>query len=182
MALNNAATLVVNSGNYFTAPAGTEFPEDLLNPGVEWENVGHTSLEEILEISSEGGEQTVLGTLQAKNLRTTYSPRTEALAFTVQQFDTPALKLYYGSNAPVLENGLVGVPQNPVPTNCAFLAVYVDRDNQFAFYAQAADIFRGDDVAIEDTESLAGLPLSVTPLVHEDNDWAYAVTPLGDSS
>lgn len=181
MALNSAATLVVGTGNYLTAPEGTAFPLDVLNPEADWEKVGHTSLDEIMSITSEGGEQTVLGTLQAKSLRTTYSPRTESLAFTLQQFDTPSLKLYYGANAEITVDGLVGVPTDPVPTRCAFLAVFVDGQNYFAFYAPSADIFRGDDMAIEDTESLAGLPLQVTPLVYQDNEWAYAVTPLGES-
>ncbi|PSL04134.1 hypothetical protein CLV30_106139 [Haloactinopolyspora alba] len=180
MALNNAATLVVNDGNYLTAPEGTALPADLTAPEVDWENVGHTSLEEILALSSEGGEQTVLGTLQAKSLRTTYSPRTEAMTFTLQQFDRAALKLYFGSNAVENADGTLGVPQTPQPTRCAFLAVFIDASNVFAFYAPSAEILRGDDLSVPDAESLAGLPLSVTPLVYGGNTWAYAVTPLGD--
>ncbi|AWN07233.1 hypothetical protein SEA_RANA_15 [Streptomyces phage Rana] len=179
MALNDAATLVVGSGNYLTAPVGTAIPGDLLAPASPWEAVGHTSLEEIFSISSEGGEATVLGTLQNKNLRTKYSARTETMAFTLQQFDVDGLKLYYGSNAPVLADGTVGVPSDPQPTVCAFLAIFVDGDNHFAFYAPKAEIYRADDLALSDTESLAGLPLGVKPMTHNTNSWTYAITPLG---
>lgn len=179
MALNDAATLVIGSGNYLTAPLGTEMPADLLTPLSPWEAVGHTSLEEIFSITSEGGEATTIGSLQNKSLRTKYSARTETMAFTLQQFDVDGLKLYYGSNAPVLPDGSVGVPADPTPTTCAFLAVFVDGENFFAFYAPKAEIYRAEDLSFGDTESLAGLPLGVKPMPHGANKWSYAITPLG---
>lgn len=177
---NDAATLVINSGNYLTAPEGTAMPADLLVPTAPWEAVGHTSLEDIFGITSEGGEATIIGTLQNKSLRTKYSARSETMTFTLQQFDTEGLKLYYGANAPTLADGTIGVPSNPVPTICSFLAVFVDGDNVFAFYAPKAEVYRADDVALSDTESLAGLPLGVKPMILGTNNWTYAVTPLGD--
>ncbi|MEU8133237.1 hypothetical protein [Streptodolium elevatio] len=179
MSLNDAATLVIGSGNYLTAPTGTAMPSDLLAPLSPWEAVGHTSLEEIFSITSEGGEATTIGSLQNKSLRTKYSARTETMAFTLQQFDSAGLKLYYGSNAPTLPDGSVGVPTDPIPTSCAFLAVFVDGENHFAFYAPKSEIYRADDVSFGDTESLAGLPLGVKPMAYSSNTWTYAITPLG---
>jgi hypothetical protein len=113
---NDNATLVVGSANFFTAPVGTAMPASLADvPPSPWENVGHTSLEDIFSASSDGGDATTLGTLQNKALRTTYSPRTESFAVTVQQFDRKSLRLYYGANAPLLANGTLGVPSNPGP-------------------------------------------------------------------
>ncbi|MFJ3974889.1 hypothetical protein [Streptomyces sp. NPDC090021] len=179
MAINDDATLVVGSGNYLTAPTGTAMPADLLTPVSPWQNVGHTSLEDIFGITSEGGEATTIGSLQNKSLRTKYSARTETMTFTLQQFDTAALKLYFGANAPILPDGSVGVPTEPEPTQAAFLAVFIDGDNHFAFYAPRAEIYRADDMAISDTESLAGLPLGVKPMAYGSNVWTYAITPLG---
>jgi hypothetical protein len=181
VALNDNATLVIGSGNYLTAPAGTDLPEDLLVPTSPWSIVGHTSLEDIFSIASEGGEATVIGTLQNKSLRTKYSARTETMTFTLQQFDIAGLKLYYGSNAPVLPNGTVGVPTEPTPTVSAFLAVFVDGENHFAFYAPKAEIYRADDVSFGDTESLAGLPIGVKPMAYGSNTYTYSITPLGAS-
>lgn len=181
MSLNDDATLVIGAGNYFTATTSTALPADLLAPGVSWTNVGHTSLEDIFSLSSDGGEATVLGTLQNKSLRTKYSARTETLAFTLQQFDTPALKLFYGSNAVTTVDGLVGPHVNPTPTTCAFLAVFVDDESVFAFYAPKAEIYRADDIEAGDTESLVGLPIGVKPLQDGSNTWTYAVTPLGEA-
>lgn len=178
MALDNNAVLVVGAGNYFTGATGAALPADLAAPGAPWTNVGHTSLSDILSITSEGGEATVLGTLQNKSLRTTYSSRTEKLAFTLQQFDEASLKLYYGSNSVVNADGSLGVPSNPQPTTAAFLAIFYDGTRAFAFYAPKAEIYRNDDLTISDTESIAGLPLAVTPLQHNTNTWTYAVTPI----
>ncbi|EFL15324.1 hypothetical protein [Streptomyces sp. C] len=179
MPINDSATLVVGSGNYLTAPVGTAMPADLLTPTSPWANVGHTSLEDVFGITSEGGEATTIGSLQNKSLRTKYSARTETMTFTLQQFDTAALKLYFGANAPILPDGSVGVPTSPEPTQSAFLAIFVDGDNHFAFYAPKAEIYRADDMAISDTESLAGLPLGVKPMAYGSNVWTYAITPLG---
>ena len=179
MALNDNATLVIGAGNYLTAPTGTSIPTDLLAPGTPWTPVGHTSLEDIFGVTSDGGDATTLGTLQNKSLRTTYSARTETLTFTLLQFDADALRLFYGANAPTLENGLIGVPQDPQPTECAFLAVFIDGENHFGVYAPKSEIYRADDLSVPDAESLAGLPLGVKPLALGSNSWTYAVTPLG---
>lgn len=180
MPLNDNAVFSVGSGNYFHAATGTPLPSDLtVAPSTPWKQFGHTSLEDILSITSEGGEATVLGTLQNKSLRTKYSSRQDSLAIVLQQFDAEGLKLYYGANAPTLADGTIGVPVDPQPTIAAFLAIYMDGDNVFGIYAPKAEIFRGGDLEISDTESLAGLPLSVKPMPYEDNNWAYAITPLG---
>lgn len=184
MALNSNATLVVGAGNFFTAPyveaTPASLPADLsVTPAAPWVNLGHTSLEDIFSVASEGGEATTLGTLQAQSLRTTYSPRSETFNITLQQFDVDSLKLYFGGNATVGAGGELQVPGQPAPTIASFLAVFVDGANTFGFYAPKAEILRADDLSIADAESLAGLPLGIKPVAHGSNSWAYAVTPLG---
>jgi len=180
VALNDDATLIPDTGNYFTAEVGTAFPEDLTSIPSPWTPIGHTSLEDVLGFESEGGDSTVIATLQNKTLRTKRTPRTDSMNVTLQQFDREALKLYFGSNAVDVEDGkLIGVPQNPTPTTVAFLAVFYDGENAFAVYAPKAEIFRAEDIDITDTETLANLPLKVTPLITAGNEWAYAVTPMG---
>ena len=192
----DSAVLSVGTGNFYTCPYVTATPTAapatkplLLAPATPWASIGHTSLEDILSVSSEGGEATVLGTLQNRNLRTSYSARTEALAIVLQQADEPGLKLYYGDNFEKIDsanNGgtgagvslFNGVPALPTPAIRSFLAVFQDGAQVFAFYAPKAEIYRSDDLEIADTESLLGLPLNVKPLIHGTNKWAYAVTPL----
>lgn len=184
MAIQDGSTLVINTGNYFLAPVGTEAPADLLAPGKVWENVGHTSLEDIFSLTSDGGEATVLGTLQSKSLRTSYSSRTETMRFTLQQFDSASLRLFFGRNMKETnDERFLGVPQSPQPTQVAFLAVFIDGENMFSFYAPKVEILRGDDMELSDTESLAGLPLDVKPMIYTPpagvaNTWAWAVSPI----
>jgi hypothetical protein len=178
--INDNATLVVGSANFFTAPVGTAMPASLADvPASPWENIGHTSLEDVFSAASDGGDATTLGTLQNKALRTTYSPRTESFKVTVEQFDRKSLRLYYGANAPLLPNGTLGVPSTPVPTQKAFLIIFIDGANRFGLYAPKVEIFRADDMAVKDAESLVGLPLSVKPLQYSTNAWTYSLTPLG---
>lgn len=182
MALNDNAVLSVGTGKFYTATYNSVtpvvLPSDLLTPGGSWTEIGHTSLEDIFTVSSEGGDATTLGTLQNKTLRTKYAARTESFAFTLQQFDTAGLKLYYGSNATIGGAGQVQVPNDPTPTVATFLVVFQDGTNEFAFYVPKAEIYRNDDLSIADTESLVGLPIAVKPLTHGSNVWNYAVTPL----
>lgn len=181
MAKNDAATLVVGAGNFFTAPVGTTRPVSVSTaPSAPWDNIGHTSLSDIITFSSEGGDATTLGTLQSPALRTTYSARIESFGIQLQQFDRKSLRLYYGSNAPMLASGDLGIPAAPTPTTVAFLAIFVDGTKYFAIYAPKAEIFRSDNVAVKDAESLVSLPLNVKPLVYSTNDWTYSITPLGD--
>lgn len=185
MALANNATLIVNHGNYFLAPVGTKPPTDLLNPTSPWENMGHTSLEDILALTSDGGEATTLGTLQAPQLRTSYSSRTETIRIVLQQFDAASLRLFFGSNmaATADDARFHGVPATPTPTKAAFMAVYVDGANVFALWAPSVEVMRGDDFEISDTESLVGLPLDVKPMYYVPasgpaNTWTWALTPI----
>ena len=179
MALIDTATLVPNSGNYFIAPVGTAAPTDLSAIPATWVNIGHTSLEDIMSFESEGGEQSVLGTLQNPSLRTSYSKRSETWSNILQQWDEDSLRLYFGSNA--TDDGALWlhVPNTPAPTQTAFLAVFNDGPRSFAIHATKAEVLRGDDLEFADTESFAGLPLQITPLGSGAGSSPYSVTPIG---
>lgn len=181
MGLNDDAVLQVGTGHFYRGTVGAAAPTDLSAPGVAWTEIGHTSLEDIFSTSSDGGEVTTLGTLQKKTLRQAYSPRTESFAFNLAQWDEDALKLYFGSNAAPIETESIwlGVPDTPAPTESSFLACFTDGVDWFGFYAPKANLYRGDDMEIGDTESLSLLPITVTPLNHSTNTWKYAVTPMG---
>jgi hypothetical protein len=177
MALDNTAVLKVGVGHFYTAPVGTALPADLRNPGGSWTHMGHTSVQDILSASSEGGETTTLRSLQNATLRTTTAARTEAFVMNLLQFDAAALKLYYGSNATVNGSGHVQVPASPVPTEVAWLVVFYDGQTTAGVYAPKASIIRNDDLSISDTENLAQLSVKVTPLQNGANDYAIVWLP-----
>lgn len=181
MALNGNAVLKVGTGHFYTGAVDATLPVDLSAPdSLTWTEVGHTSLESIIGFESEGGEATTLGTLQAPVLRQTFAPRTDSLNFTLMQWDADSLKLHFGANMTDVngDGSLLGVPTAPDPTEASFLCVLYDGSNRVGLYAPRANLFRGDDVSLEDTDSLAGLPIQVTPLVSGSNDWAVAWTPI----
>jgi len=172
MALDSSKILKVGVGHFYTAPVGTALPADLTNPGTDWTHMGHTSVEDILASASEGGDSTTLRSLQSKSLRTVIAPRTETFTMNLLQFDTASLKLYYGANASVVD-GRVQVPENPVPTERAWMVVFFDGHTVAGIYAQKASIFRADDFAVTDTENLSQLPVAITPLANGNNTFTY---------
>lgn len=179
MALNSNAVLKVGTGAFYTAPVGTAKParDQLLTPGEDWEHMGHTSLDDILSSSSEGGERNVLPSLQAPTgVRTTVSARTDTFTINLLQFDEQSLKLYYGQNAVIETDGSVQIPETPIPTEAAWLFVFRDGDRVGALYASRTNIIRADDFAISDTESLSRLALSVTPMVEDGSDASSALS------
>lgn len=180
MALTDEATLVIGNARFYTAVTGTAAPEDLDAPGSPWVEIGHTSIDNVMGMESEGGEVTTLGTLQKRQLRNVRASRTDKFRVDLQQFDEDGLKLFYGSNAAVV-GGMIQVPDEPLPTTCAFLMVAFDGENEFAVHAPKAEIFRADNMELGDTESLATLPLEVTPLADGTNKWTYQLSALSGS-
>lgn len=181
MAYINDAALIVANADFYLAPVGTDAPSDLDVVPEDWKVLGHTSPEDILSWASEGGEATTIGSLQNPSLRTVYSARTETFSTTLLQWDEVSLKLYFGSNMEEIAGNALfkGVPSRPAATKSALLVIVKDGDSRFGIYVPSAEILRGDDVAFDDTENFAGLPISVTPINYNGNSWAYAVTPLG---
>lgn len=173
MALLDNATFKVGVGHFYTAPVGTALPADLSSLGASWTEIGHTSVEDILSTSSEGGEATTHKSLQNPNLRVTYTAKDETWTFNLLQFDTDSLRLYFGQNASIDANGNVQVPNNPQPTERAFLVVFFDGHTTMGLYAEKASLFRGDDFNFGDTENLAQLSIAVKPLTVSGKNSAY---------
>jgi hypothetical protein len=183
MPLYDDATFKVAGGHFYTATVGSECPADLSTPGASWTEIGHTSLDDIFSSSSQGGDVTTLGTLQAATLRSSTSARSETWTFNLAQFDEDSLKLYFGANATYNSStNLLDVPDDPTATVVAFLAVFTDGDNSFAFHAKKAELRRGDDWDLSDTSSLVTLPISVTPVNYSGAISKYSVTPIQHSS
>jgi hypothetical protein len=180
MTLDDTATLIPASGQYFFAPSvGQTKPTDPLAPTSPWIDLGHTSLDSPFGITSDGGDVTTLGTWQNKALRTSIAPRVESIAFALQQWDATTLKLYYGSNSTTNgTDGSVQTPANPASTEGSLYVLVTDADENLAMYFPHVSIFRADDIEF-DAEALAGLPVAATILGQSAEDWLYEVTPKG---
>lgn len=177
MAKIDNAVLKVGVADFYTAVIGTPRPADLKAPGAAWEHMGHTSLTDILNAAGTGGESTVLGSLQNKQLMETVSSRTEAYNINLLQWDQKSLVLFYGANSEVTEEGDILPPTDPVPTECAWLVVLHAGTRVAGIHAPKASIYRNGDFSIADADSLTQLPLSIKPLTHADNKYTIRVIP-----
>lgn len=176
MALDDSKVLKPGTAHFYTAPVDTPLPVDLRNPEVEWEHMGHTSLEDILSATSEGGESTILGSLQKRQLRNSTAARTETFAVNLLQLDEDSISLYFGSNVVVSGDGrIVSVPSTPVASERAWLCVIYDGEVDAGYYTAKAEFIRGEDISISDTESLTQLPLRITPLGADGADSPYDI-------
>lgn len=181
MTTNDKATLKVGIARFYTAAVGTARPTTIATlkaPPVAWTEVGNTTLENILNLTSEGGAVSTLSSLQNKSLRQSVEARIESLGLNLLEWTTQSLKFYYGGNSVITDDGAVEIPSEPVPTEKAFLVVLEDGEAVGGFYAAKASIFRSDDIAIADVNSLAQLPIKVTALNNAGATSAMtAITP-----
>lgn len=177
MAFNDDAVIKISTAHFYTAPVGTAAPTDPSKPTSPWEEVGHTTMDNILSFSSEGGEKSVLGSLQNRNLRTSYSDRSNTFSFNIHQYDDAGMKLYLGSNS-VDKGGRIGPADTPRPTQVAWYVCVEDGERYFDFYVPKADILGAEDLSLADTESLAFLPLQVVPLKNAGETSAWYMKPV----
>lgn len=163
MALSDAAVLLPGTGHVYLAPAGSAAPADPTAPATPWEEAGHTSREEGLTITREGGDTTILGTWQNTSLRERREPTTFAVTFRAQQVDNTILELYFGG-ADVSTAGVFGVPEgSPSTIERALFVRFVDGANEIGLYAPKVSVGSEDDVEV-DVENFLSFPVRATVL------------------
>ncbi len=175
MALDDNAVMVPGKGYYYIAPPGTPVPTDIAAPAAPWVNVGHTSRDEPLTISREGGDRETLGSWQNEALRERIEPTTYQLAFRLLQYDELAHRLYYGGGS-IGASGRFEVPKTPVPQEHALFVVIVDGANSWDRHFPKASVLGSDDEE-HDVEQLSGMPVAATIL--GDSELAYLFTVDG---
>lgn len=184
MAFNDDATLIATYGTLFYAPVGTALPaggakEFQLNSdtipvsaggsGNAWKNLGHTSADNKISFSFDGGDATTHNSWARKNLRTTYADSTCTITAKSLQLDGDTLKLIYNGTD---EDGGVGVDITKKPqTFSLFLLAQesADDDSDIRFGALFRKVsvtfdggpdFSGDDFVEQgmtgEVESVAG--------------------------
>ena len=68
--------------------------------------------------------------------------------------------------------------RSPDPIQKALLIVLRDGQNAFPIYAPSTSITRADDLSIDSTEDLAGLPITINLQNYQGNEWSFAVAPV----
>ncbi|QXN72990.1 major tail protein [Mycobacterium phage Phillis] len=182
MALNDDAVFTAAVGYVFTNAVGATAPTPALLKTIDledtstwtgatgWDNVGHTSRNDMPEFGSEGGEKEMRGTWQRKRLREveTGDPLADYVTLFLHQFDEDALSLYYGPNGSSTP-GIFGVTGDQVTNEKAFLIVIVDGEERLGFYAPKASVKRDDSLQLP-VDDFAALPIRATFLDHGSAD------------
>lgn len=179
-ALLTDPTFKVSGIRFYVAPVGTPRPVGLAGlkaPVTPWRSVGDTSLDQIFNMTSEGGEVSNLSTAQTTNVRQNVADRIEAFTLNLQHWTLESYKLFYGANTVVTADGALEIPTKAVPTETAFLAVLEDGEKLAGFYAAKASVIRDGDIAVADKESLNSLPIRVTGLNEEGKKSAITAIP-----
>lgn len=165
------------TGYVFVAPVGTEAPVieagfDYTDPstwGINdvddsplWANIGHTSLENGLEFTSEGDDPETLGTWQVPNLRTTNPPKTYSVVINLADFTVETYKLYYGGGEVLAGGGFV-IPDLPVAQDRALLVIAVDGEYAVSQHYKKVSLIGSDSITY-DPSTLTEMPVRATIL------------------
>jgi hypothetical protein len=152
MSLNDASVVIPGTGHIYLAPSGTATPASLTAPAAPWEELGHTSRDDGLTITRDGGDSEVLGTWQNASLRQRVDPTTFAITMTAHQVDNTVLALYFG-----------GVTSAVGTTERALYVRIIDGTNEVGLHLPKVSITSDDDMEI-DPEGFLSFPLRATVL------------------
>ena len=171
MAITDAAVVVPGTGYIYLAPALTAEPASLTAPAAPWANLGHTSRDDGLTITRDGGDSEVLGTWQNPSLRERKDPTTFAITLTAHQVDNTVLGLYFGGGDAAVANQF-GVNATTGTTSKAMYVRIVDGANEVGLYLPKVSISSEDDVEI-DPEGFLAFPLRATVLQVSGSNLMY---------
>lgn len=176
MALNESAAVVAAGGYMFFGDVGTELPDDWetanLNsatPLAGLESVGFTSLEDLPEFGSDGGDTETLGSWERRVMRVQQTETsTDYLVFQAYQFDSNILSMYWGQGN--ITPGRFGVSEvGARKVEKSFTMVITDGAVRVAFHAPRASFQREDSLSLA-TDAFSQWPIRATWLNYESQD------------
>lgn len=162
MALSDSAVIIPGTGFMYLAPAETAQPASLTAPAAPWENLGHTSREDGLTITRDGGDSEVIGSWQNPSLRERRDPSTFAITAFLHQVDNNVLELYFGPGD-IATAGEFGVTSVTATTDKALYVRIVDGANEVGLYVPKVSVAAEDDVEV-DVEGFLAFPVRCTVL------------------
>lgn len=162
MALDDNAVYIPGTGHVYVAPSGTAQPASLTAPATPWEELGHTSREDGLTITRDGGDSEVLGTWQNAQLRERRDPTTFAITMFLQQVDNVTLGMYFGGGDASVA-GQFGITDTVGTTENALYVRIIDGTNEVGLHVPKVSIAAEDDVEV-DVEGFLSLPVRCTVL------------------
>jgi hypothetical protein len=168
----DATKLVIpGHGTVFHAPVNTKPPTGPLDPSTgfnlqadgptPWENLGHTSKQNTIAFTKEGGEKEQLDTFLADGVRTTTGSTTWGVTVAALQFDPDVLDLAFNGDFDATTGGYTVA--TPSPIQRALFLFFQDTTGSVGFWIPNTEVSLGDAPSV-DTAQFLELPLSVSIL------------------
>ena len=162
MAMTDSAVILPGTGYMYLAPSETAVPTNLTEPEDPWDNLGHTSREDGLTITRDGGDSETIGTWQNPSLRERRDPSVFAITAYLHQVDNNVLSLYFGGGDTSTE-GKFGVTSVTGTVEKALYVRIVDGVNEVGLYVPKVSVAAEDDVEV-DVEGFLAFPIRATVL------------------
>lgn len=165
MAADAGTLFIPGHGTVFRAPANTPMPEAgptafSLGSTVPtgWTSLGHTSKENMISFSTDGGDARVLDTWLQDAVRTIYASVNWTLGINALQLDKPTLDLAFNGAVDSDDGGYIIPASNGGLENALFVLAQ-DTTASLGFYIPNTSTKLGDS-PVFDTENFTELPLS----------------------
>lgn len=165
MVADSGTLFIPGHGTVFRAPANTPMPAAgpsafTLNgtPPTGWTNLGHTSKENTMSFSTDGGDATVLDTWLQDGVRTIYASTSWTFGINALQLDKPSLDLAFNGAVDAEDGGYIIPASNGGLENALFVLAQ-DTTGALGFYLPNTSTKLGDSPVV-DTENFFELPLA----------------------
>ncbi|MHB6907118.1 phage tail tube protein [Streptomyces sp. DB-54] len=189
MPLIDEAAIVPGTGYIFLADPDTPRPTNITDPrdpGPAWNNIGHTSRDDLPEFGRDGDDPETLGTWQNAKLRQTSPDVTYSVTFQSVQATADTYRLYFGAGPEAVQpDGSLRIPARPAPQVGALLFIIVDGQRMVPLWFPRASLLGSDAVSM-DVAQFWSFPITATFLGSSSiggdlGEWA-AVAAGGPSS
>lgn len=170
MSVDSTKLVIPGHGTAFFAPVNTKPPTNPVGPsGFKllddgpglWKNLGHTSKQNTIAFTKEGGEKETIDTFLADAVRTSTTGVTWGVNIAALQFDESNLKLAFNGDFDPVTGGYTVA--SPAPVNVALFLYFQDSTGSLGFWLPSVDISLGDAPSV-DTANFFELPLAATIL------------------
>ncbi|ALJ22042.1 phage tail tube protein [Microbacterium sp. No. 7] len=166
MSVDSTKLIIPGNGTVFFAPVNTPPPANPLGPAGfnlmadgpgAWRNLGHTSKQNTIAFTKEGGERESLDTFIADAVRTVASSVAWGVTIAALQFDLDNLRLAFNGQVDPTTGGYTVA--SPAPVQTALFLYFQDATGKLGFWLPNNDVGLGDAPSV-DTANFFELPLS----------------------
>ena len=131
-----------------------------------WSNLGHTSKQNTIAFSKEGGDSTQVDTFLMNAVEVVYSAVAWSLGIPALQFDQDVLDLAFNGGWDPATDGYI-VPGKLTPVSAGLFLLFQGRASKLGFWIPNTTVTMGDAPSV-DTENFMELPLTASILSADD--------------